>query len=90
MVNFPNTIGLHFSEKLEERGLELAEKDLLEGNMSVASRYQWGLPLVLLSVLRCSRQPPCSSLEAVLEVTLQDEKSFSLTRAPKPAIAVGD
>ncbi|RLW04523.1 hypothetical protein DV515_00005867 [Chloebia gouldiae] len=37
---------------------------------------------------RCSRQPPCSSSEAVLEVTPQDEISFSLTWAPKPAIAV--
>ena len=80
--------------KNEERGLELAERGLLEGNVPVASVWEAAtrsrLLLVPLSVQRCSSQQLCSSSEAVLEVTVYDEMSFSLTWTPKPAIAVSD
>lgn len=45
MANFPNPIGFPPSPrfcKTEERGLELAEKDLLEGNKSVSGVWEAG------------------------------------------------
>lgn len=45
MANFPNPVGFppspHFW-KTEERGLELAKEDLLEGNMSVSGVWEAG------------------------------------------------